>query len=145
VSIDELGRRFAGGPAGHFMLSELGADPAFVFCATELRFRTQWQFNTGRGVSGSELAGLAPISNYRTIARATAASAAFPFAFPAVRVPPEARPPGTYRGQDRDKLVAQLELTDGGVFDNMGLEPVWRDHEAQLASHSAIAFNSGMR
>src|SRR5262245_25659255 len=140
VSIDELARRFSEGPAGDFALSDLGDDPSFVFCATELRFRTQWRFDTGRGVIGSELAGFAPISSYWTLARAAAASAAFPVAFPAVRVPPEVRPLGAYTGADRDRLVSELALTDGGVFDNMGLEPVWRDHEAVLVSDASPTF-----
>ena len=140
VSIGALGERLAEGPAGRHALSELGADPSFVFCATELRFRTQWRFDTGRGRIGNELAGFAPISSYWTLARAAAVSACFPFAFTALRVPVEARPPGTYRGEDRDRLVRRLELTDGGLYDNMGLEPVWRDHEAVLASDASPTF-----
>jgi NTE family protein len=140
VSIGALAKRLAEGPAGRHALGELGADPSFVFCATELRFRTQWRFDTGRGQIGSELAGFAPISSYWTLARAAAASACFPFAFTALRVPREARPPGTYRGEDRDRLVRRLELTDGGLFDNMGLEPVWRDHEAVLVSDASPTF-----
>ena len=140
VSIDELAKRLAAGPAGRHPLRALGGDPSFVYCATELRFRTQWRFDTGRGRIGSELAGFAPISSYWTLARAAAASACFPFAFTAMRVPAEARPPGTYRGVDRDRLVRQLELTDGGLYDNMGVEPVWRDHEAVLVSDASPTF-----
>jgi NTE family protein len=140
VSIGALAERLAEGPAGRHALGELGAEPSFVFCATELRFRTQWRFDTGRGRIGSELAGFAPISSYWTLARAAAVSACFPFAFTALRVPVEARPPGTYRGADRDRLVRQLELTDGGLYDNMGLEPVWREHEAVLASDASPTF-----
>jgi NTE family protein len=140
ISIDELAQRLIDGPAGHHALSKLKDDPSFVFCATELRFRTQWQFDTGKGRIGSELAGFTPISSYWTLARSAAASAAFPFAFPPVRVPPEARPPGTYTGPDRDELVRRLQLTDGGLYDNMGLEPVWRDHEAVLVSDASPTF-----
>lgn len=140
VSIAALAQRLADGPAGGHALSELGADPSFVFCSTELRFRSQWRFDSGRGRVGSELAGFAPISSYWTLARAAAVSACFPFAFTAMRVPVEARPPGTYRGADRDRLVRQLELTDGGLYDNMGLEPVWRDHEAVLVSDASPTF-----
>jgi NTE family protein len=140
ISIDELARRFADGPAGHHTLGELKDDPSFVFCATDLHFRTQWQFDSGKSRIGSEPAGFAQLSSYWTLARAAAASAAFPFAFPPVRVPPEARPPGTYTGPDRDELVRRLELTDGGLFDNMGLEPVWRDHEAVLVSDASPTF-----
>jgi NTE family protein len=140
VSVEALARRLAEGPAGAHALSELDDKPSFVLCATELRFRTQWHFDTGKRRIGNELAGFSDISAYWTLARAAAASACFPFAFNALRVPPDPRPPGTYRGPDRDRLVRQLDLTDGGVFDNMGLEPVWRDHEAVLVSDASPTF-----
>lgn len=35
---------------------------------------------------------------------------------------------GTYNGDDRDQLVANIGLTDGGVYDNLGLEPVIDTH-----------------
>ena len=33
-----------------------------------------------------------------------------------------------------------LELTDGGIYDNLGLEPVWRDHAVVLVSDAAPSF-----
>lgn len=140
VSVNELARRLADGPAGDHALSELDDTPSFVLCSTELRFRTQWTFDTGRGRAGHALAGYAPFSSYWTLARAAAASACFPGAFTALRVPVESRSPGTYDGPDRDRLVRKLDLTDGGLFDNMGLEPVWRDHEAVLVSDASPTF-----
>ncbi|HEX6701042.1 MAG TPA: patatin-like phospholipase family protein [Gaiellaceae bacterium] len=140
VSIEALAERLEDGPAGKHELSELGADPAFVFCATELRFRAQWLFDTGHGRAGNEVAGFAPLSSHWTVARAAAASACFPFAFAPMSVPAEARPPGTYRGADRDSLVAKLQLVDGGLVDNGALEPVWRDHEAVLVSDASPTF-----
>jgi NTE family protein len=140
VSIEALAEHLADGPAGKHALTELGADPAFVFCATELRFRAQWVFDTGRGEAGNDLAGFAPFSSHWTVARAAAASACFPFAFAPMSVPAEVRPPGTYTGPDRDELVAKLELVDGGLIDNGALEPVWKDHEAVLVSDASPTF-----
>ena len=33
-----------------------------------------------------------------------------------------------------------LELTDGGIYDNLGLEPLWRDHAVVLVSDAAPSF-----
>ena len=33
-----------------------------------------------------------------------------------------------------------LELTDGGIYDNLGLEPIWRDHAVVLVSDAAPSF-----
>jgi NTE family protein len=63
------------------------------------------------------------------LARAVTASACFPPIFGPMRLP--ARPSdyarGKYAGNDRDKILTRLSLSDGGVYDNMGLEPVWED------------------
>jgi NTE family protein len=139
ISIDALARGFAAA-AGRHALSELKDDPSFVFCATELQFRAQWLFDSGKNQIGSIRAGFTPISSYWTLARSAAASASFPFAFPPVRVPYEERPPGTYKGPDRDELVRKLQLSDGGLFDNMGLEPVWKDYAAVLVSDASPTF-----
>ena len=32
---------------------------------------------------------------------------------------------GKYQGEDGARLRRGVELSDGGVYDNMGLEPVW--------------------
>jgi NTE family protein len=31
-------------------------------------------------------------------------------------------------GRERDRIVRSIRLSDGGVYDNLGLEPVWKDH-----------------
>jgi NTE family protein len=139
ISVDELARAFAV-PAGKHALSELKNDPRFVFCATDLQFRAQWVFDSGKNQIGSIPAGFTPISSYWTLARSAAASASFPFAFPPVRVPYEEGPPGTYTGPDRDELVRKLQLSDGGLYDNMGLEPVWEDHATVLVSDASPTF-----
>jgi NTE family protein len=47
---------------------------------------------------------------------------------------------GSYREHDRASLVSNLELVDGGLYDNLALEPVWRDHETVLVSDAAPSF-----
>jgi NTE family protein len=37
-------------------------------------------------------------------------------------------------------MIGTLRLTDGGVYDNMGLEPVWKDHQVILVSDGGATF-----
>jgi NTE family protein len=46
-------------------------------------------------------------------------------------------------GPARDRAVATIGLTDGGVYDNMGLEPVWRSHRTLLVSNGGAMFDFG--
>ena len=77
---------------------------------------------------------------------AAAASGCFPIAFAAMRVPYEpSRAPGTYDGPDRESLLRTLQVTDGGLYDNMAIEPIWRDHAAVLASDASPSFSYAPR
>jgi NTE family protein len=112
-----------------------------VFCATELQsghqcflapeVLTEW--NAGEGTPGDV-----------RLATAVRASAALPLAFPPVELDLDrlrvhlARP---WRPKGEPHVpVRNLVLTDGGVYDNMGLEPVWKDHAAVLVSDASPTF-----
>jgi NTE family protein len=47
---------------------------------------------------------------------------------------------GTYAGADRATLLSHLALSDGGMFDNLGVEPVWQDHASVLVSDAGPSF-----
>jgi NTE family protein len=47
---------------------------------------------------------------------------------------------GGYAAADRDELVRELRLSDGGVYDNMGLEPVWKSSRVVLVSDGGGVF-----
>jgi NTE family protein len=146
TSIEALARRLASGPAGRHHLSEIPERPRFVFCSTDLVFRDQWVFDAGRRAIGSKEAGFGGLTEYWTIARAAAASGCFPIAFAAMPVPYEpTRRPGTYEGADREDLLRKLQLTDGGLYDNMAIEPIWKDHAAVLASDASPSFSYAPR
>ncbi len=137
AQIDTLSARLAKGPAG-VKLGDLPPRPRFVFCATDVCFRAQWTFDTGTKAVGEEPAGHAPLGDW-TVARAAAASSCLPVAFAPMRVH-ERLTGGAYEGADRADLIAAIDLTDGGIYDNLGLEPVWRDHAVVLVSDAAPAF-----
>jgi len=137
VKAEALARRYAEGPA-QGGLDELPPRPRFVICATDMRFREQWVFDSA-GRIGSRSAGHFPPSPNWTLARAVAASSCVPGPFRAMRVRDgvDALSDGAYAGDDRDRLVRSIDLADGGVYDNLGIEPVWRDHAVVLVSDAS--------
>jgi NTE family protein len=120
-------------------LGELPSYPEFVFCATDLTFGVNWIFTRER--AGDYKAGYFSASEW-PIARAVAASSCFPPLFgpmPA-RVPEALFAGGDYDGEDREALVSRLALTDGGVYDNLGLEPAWKSRDVVLVSDCGAPF-----
>ena len=122
VDSDALAARYAAGPAPG-RLADLPERPRFVFCATDITNRTGWVFDAGRREIGAD-GRLRPAKDW-PLARATAASSCLPGAFTAMKV--------DFDGES-------LELTDGGIYDNLGLEPIWRDHAVVLVSDAAPSF-----
>lgn len=124
-------------------LGELPERPAFVFSATDMSFGVNWTFK--REAAGSYLAGyLEPPPADWPAAKAVAASSCFPPMFEPMPldVAPERLKGGKApKGPRRDELVKDLHLTDGGVYDNMALEAVWKDHSAVLVSDGGAVFN----
>lgn len=122
-------------------IQELPVAPAFVMCATDLTFGVNWEFSRGR--VGDYRAGYVEGGGEWPLAKAVAASACFPPVFGPMRVgvPPAAYKRGSYRGDDRASLLSSLALSDGGVYDNMGLEPVWDDTRFVLVSDCGAPFD----
>jgi NTE family protein len=137
---EALAAAYAQGPAPG-RLDELPEKPRFVFLASDMRFRDQWVFDTGLRRVGSSAAGYGPLGEW-TLAQAVAASSCVPGAFGVVsaKQDPSTLSGGSYAEPDRARLVREIDLSDGGMFDNLGLEPVWRDHEAVLVSDAAPSF-----
>ncbi|MEA2515194.1 MAG: hypothetical protein QOJ59_4683 [Thermomicrobiales bacterium] len=128
---------------------ELPTHPRFVFCATDMTFGVNWvfdsaQFEDGRGRLGDYQAGyVRPVPADWPAARAVAASSCAPPLFGPLPVGLPAtdfRHRGTYEKPDRADLLSRIRLSDGGVYDNMGLEPVWKDHETILVSDGGAVF-----
>jgi NTE family protein len=138
--------------------------PRFVFCATDLPFGVNWVFDSSviagkKGRKGTDrdcqhnfdetvgfmgdyqIGYLTPIPNW-SIARAVAASSCFPPIFGPlpVGVDPARFQGGGYCEPDRDDLISDIRLSDGGVYDNLGLEPVWKDHQTVLVSDGGGVF-----
>src|SRR5829696_2964959 len=121
-------------------LSELPQRPRFIFSATDMTFGTNWIFERDR--IGNFQAGYGSPSLAWTVARAVAASSCFPPVFDPMplHLEPHQLRGGSAHQANRDELVARISLTDGGVYDNLGLEPVWKTAKIVLVSDGGAPF-----
>lgn len=122
-------------------MSGLPDSPEFLMCATDLTFGVNWVFSKQR--VGDFQAGYVKDGGKWPIARAIAASACFPPVFGPIypRVSPKDFIGGNFRGAGRDRLLSEIALSDGGVYDNMGLEPVWNKARWVLVSDCGSPFD----
>lgn len=124
-------------------LPDLPTSPRFVLSATDMVFGVNWIFDSGLRRVGDYRAGYAATPDW-PLAKAVAASSCFPPIFDPLPIDldPADLTGGNYKEPDRDDLVRQIALSDGGVYDNMGLEPVWKDHQTVLVSDGGAVFEA---
>ncbi len=105
-------------------MSSLASGPRIYLNATNLATGNLFFFAAGDGKPtemGEHELGSSSASNF-SIAKAVAASSAFPPVFPPLRVDPQDYPPA--------EQVGYVTLTDGGVYDNLGVNPLLRERNA---------------
>jgi NTE family protein len=128
-------------------LSALPDFPNAVFCATDLTFGVNWEFSKQR--VGNYQAGYLRADHVDgrqphdfPIALAVAASSCFPPIFGPLRLDTHDLHfvHGAYRGGDRDRLLETIDLTDGGVYDNLAMEPVIKGAAVVLVSDGGAPF-----
>jgi NTE family protein len=106
-------------------LSELqGRRPLLIVNAAELRTGSAFYFTPNE--SGSWRLGRLAQPDV-TLAHAVTASAAYPMFLPALD---EDLP---FDMRDGARRVERVTLTDGGVYDNLGLAPLWPDRDPSLS------------
>lgn len=98
--------------------------PKFVAIATELRTGTAFYFSPDE--SGSWRFGKVNPDRIR-VARAVAASAAYPLFLPALDAD------YTFNKSDGSGRRERVTLTDGGIYDNLGLSPLWPDRDPTIS------------
>ena len=98
--------------------------PLLIINAAELRTGSAFYFTAHE--SGSWRLGILP-SNEIALAHAVAASAAYPLFLPALdeRLP--------FIRRDGSQHTERVALTDGGVYDNLGLAPLWPDRDPSVS------------
>jgi NTE family protein len=125
---------------GTVRLSALPTHPRFVFCAANLQTGVSFELSA-RSIGDYVLGYSEP--GQLTLAEAVAASSSFPFAFPPLV---RAVDVDAFTGGDGKAMAGgfrpgpRVALTDGGVYDNMGLEPAWKTHATVLVSDGGTPF-----
>ena len=121
---------------GGHTLQDLPADeagPRFVINASNLQSGRLWRFS--RPYAADYEVGEIPSPRIE-LAVAVAASSAFPpFLSPVVLHFRESDfRPGSGRSLQRPPYTTRVHLTDGGVYDNLGLETAWKRYSTVLVS-----------
>ncbi|QGN57692.1 patatin-like phospholipase family protein [Nostocoides sp. HKS02] len=126
--------------------------PEIITGATEIGYGVDWVFEgpsarSPRGRVGDYRTGYAAWPRDLRRADAVAASCAFPPFFSPMVLDGEAmhlrggrrgvESPGERRG-----ILRRIRLTDGGVYDNLALEPVWKNHATVLVSDGGSVFRA---
>jgi NTE family protein len=101
--------------------------PFLIINAAELRTGSAFYFTPKE--SGSWRLG--KLASKPTIADAVTASAAYPLFLPALDVE------WPFNKRDGTRRVERISLTDGGVYDNLGLAPLWPDRDASISLNVA--------
>ena len=128
-----LARAFARELFGDATLQSLPERPRFVFNASNLQSRALFRFS--RPYAGDYRIGR--IHEPRTpIAEAVAASSAFPPFFAPLELDLRGQAFAPDRGNDlhRPPYTTKVRLVDGGVYDNLGLETVFKRYRTLLVS-----------
>lgn len=127
--------------------------PVILTSATEIGYGVSWVFADSRSVAprgriGDHRLGYAAPPPGLRIADAVAASCAYPPFFPPLDLDGRTLAlsggvPDATESQDvRAGLLARIQLADGGIYDNLAVEPVWADHGAVLVSDGGAVFRS---
>jgi NTE family protein len=121
-------------------LASLPEHPRFVFCATDLCFGVNFVFERERA-GDYRLGYLSPPPAGWHVARAVAASSCFPPVFNPmpIDVPADSFKRGRW---ESPAAPEDVRLSDGGLYDNLGLEPVWKNHRVVLVSDGGAVFGS---
>ena len=120
-------------------LGDLPESVDFIFCASDLVFSTIWYYRrktSNARRTGNHRAGWLKEWEDIPVARAVAASSCFPPVFgPQIlgKIAHDFQKPSK-SDEHWPEQVSKIRLTDGGVYDNLGLEPVWRQYKGVICS-----------
>lgn len=119
------------------MLSELPHLPRFLFCATDLSFGGTWIFSRVAVGNHNRLKAQHYGCDLETfpVARAVAASSCFPPVFGPLKLPLKSS-----KSLVSERQQPYVLLSDGGVRDNMGVDPVWERYEYVIVSDGGAPF-----
>jgi NTE family protein len=118
---------------GDATLQDLPDSPRFVINATNLQSGALWRFS--KPYMADYRVGVVPTPTV-PLASAVAASSAFPPVLSPVRLPlqPESFDPDRRGPLHAPPFTTRAVLSDGGVYDNLGLETAWKRYRTILIS-----------
>jgi NTE family protein len=125
-------------------LTDIPSAPVHIFCTTDLAYGGNWMFRKER--CGDYQAGFQDTPSEWLVSTAVAASSCFPPVFRPMNLnldPSKLMPGRIPAGPQRDKCIREMTFSDGGVYDNLGLEPIWKNHEIVLCSDGGALFPIG--
>jgi NTE family protein len=126
------------------LLKDVPDTPNHLFCCTDLAYGVNWTFT--KKECGDYQAGYMPPPNDWKVSTAVAASSCFPPVFKPMSLnldPTNLKGGKATAGPVRDQCIKGITFTDGGVYDNLGLEPIWKNHEVVLSSDGGALFSIG--
>ena len=118
---------------GDKTLQDLPDAPQFIFNATNVQSGALWRFAKSFMADWKVGTVQQPVVS---LAEAVAASSAFPPVLSPFRLKlrDEQFAPGTGKYLQRPPFTTDVRLTDGGVYDNLGLETAWKAYRTVLVS-----------
>jgi NTE family protein len=126
---------------GTATLQDLPSDaegPRFVLNATSLQTTVLWRFS--KPFMGDYRVGLIRNPKLELATAVAASGAGPPFLSPVELKPnPADFDPTTNGGLQFPPYTTDIKLTDGGVYDNLGLETVWKIYDTILVSDGGAA------
>lgn len=126
------------------LLRDIPTNPIHVLCSTDLAYGVNWTFKKQQ--CGDYQAGFQETPSDWPVSIAVAASSCFPPVFKPLHLeldPAKFANGKVPTGPQRDKCIREITFSDGGVYDNLGLEPIWKDHEIVLSSDGGALFPVG--
>lgn len=133
---DEIADAYRSHLFGHATLQDLPSDnegPRFVINATNVQSKVLWRFS--KPYMGDYRVGLIKDPTVQ-LAVAVGASSAFPPVLSPVelKVHPQDFDPATAGDLQKPPFNTDVILSDGGVYDNLGLETAWKEYQTILVS-----------
>lgn len=118
---------------GDATLQSLPDEPRFIINATSVQSGALWRFS--KPYMGDYRVGRV-MQPTLPLATAVAASSAFPPVLSPVTIEldPTSFLPSSGEDLQKDPYDSSVVLTDGGVYDNLGLETVWKRYDTVLVS-----------
>jgi NTE family protein len=112
---------------------DLPDEPRFIINATNVQSGALWRFS--KPYMGDYRVGRIENPDF-SLARAVAASSAFPPVLSplTIELHPADFKPGSGDDLQRPPFTSDVVLADGGVYDNLGLETVWKRYQTVLVS-----------